>query len=110
MSPDVFRWVLTAFLSLFSLLWGAIGTILLIERQNMRENFQEVKSHIKDNHAAISTLRAGMARDFVLRTEYLGNVGRLEARVDGVKEALDRHLGSAATGGPPRGPAPEGGP
>lgn len=99
MSPDVFRWVLTGFLSLFSLLWGAIGTILLIERQNMRENFQEVKSHIKDNHAAISTLRTGIARDFVLRTEYLGNVGRLEARVDGVKEALDRHLGSSASGG-----------
>ena len=87
------------FLSVFGLLWGAIGALLYLDRQNTRENFQEVKSHIKDNHAAISTLRAGIARDFVLRTEYLGNVGRLEARVDGVKEALDRHLGSSASGG-----------
>lgn len=110
MSPETFRWAIMGFLSVFGLLWGAIGTILYLERQNTRDSFQEVKAHIKENHAAISTLRAGIARDFVLRTEYLGNVGRLEARVDGVKEALDRHLGSAATGGPPRGPAPEGGP
>jgi len=99
MSPETFRWAIMGFLSVFGLLWGAIGALLYLERQNTREGFREMKSHIKDNHAAISTLRAGMARDFVLRTEYLGNVGRLEARVDGVKEALDRHLGSSASGG-----------
>ena len=110
MSAETFYLVLIAFLTLFGLLWGAIGTILYLERQNTREGFREMKTHIKENHAAISTLRAGMARDFVLRTEYLGNVGRLEARVDGVKEDLDRHLGSSTSGGPPRGPAPEGGP
>ncbi len=109
MSAETFYLAIIAFLSLFGLLWGAIGTMVYNERQNTRESFLEVKAHIKENHAAISSMRVGMARDFVLRTEYLGNVGRIEARVDGIKEALDRHLGTA-TGGPPRGPAPEGGP
>ncbi len=98
MSPEVFRLVLTGFLSLFGLLWGAIGTFLLVERQHTRDSFQEVKDQMNKNHEAISTLRAGMARDFVLRHEYLGNVGRIEARLDSVKEELDRHLG--CEGGP----------
>ncbi len=96
MSAETFYLILIAFLSLFGLLWGAIGTMVYNERQNTRENFREVKTHIKENHTAISMLREGMARDFVLRNEYLGNVGRIEARVDGIKEALDRHLGSSA--------------
>ena len=98
MSAETFYLAIIAFLSLFGLLWGAIGTMVYNERQNTRENFREVKAHIKENHTAISTLREGIARDFVLRTEYLGNVGRIEARVDGVKEDLDRHLGTE--GGP----------
>ncbi|MDA2916460.1 hypothetical protein MYX64_06425 [Nitrospinae bacterium AH_259_B05_G02_I21] len=96
MSPEVFRWVLTAFLSLFGLLWGAIGTIMFVERQHTRESFQEIKGQIKRNLEAISTLRANIARDFVLRHEYLGNVGRIEARLDTVKEKVDRHIGSEA--------------
>ena len=98
MSPEVFRLVLTGFLSLFGLLWGAIGTFLLVERQHTRDSFQEVKDQMNKNHEAICTLRAGMARDFVLRHEYLGNVGRIEARLDSAKEELDRHLG--CEGGP----------
>ncbi len=93
MSPEVFRWVLTAFLSLFGLLWGAIGMFLIVERQHVRDALQEVKDQVSVNLAAISTLREGITRDFVLRHEYLGNVGRLEARLDTVKEGLDRHTG-----------------
>lgn len=98
MSPETFRWVMTGFLSLFGLLWGAIGTFLIVERQHVRDALKEVKDQVSVNLSAISTLRVGMARDFVLRHEYLGNVGRIEARLDTVKERLDRHLGME--GGP----------
>ena len=96
MSPEAFRWVMTGFLSLFGLLWGAIGTFLILERQHVRDSFHELKEQVSVNLAAISTLREGITRDFVLRHEYLGNVGRIEARLDTVKEKVDQHLGKEA--------------
>ncbi len=93
MSPETFRWVLTGFLTVFGLMWGAIGTLLFTERQNTRENFKDLKDKVEINHDAIHELREGLVKEFVLRTEYIHNVGRIEARLDGVKERLDRHLG-----------------
>ena len=96
MSPETFRWVMTGFLFLFGLLLGAIGKLLILERQHVRDGFKEMKEQVSVNLSAISALREGIARDFVLRHEYLGNVGRIEARLDSVKEKVDRHLGKEA--------------